>query len=281
MDIKHVYYTNHLRPTYAPEPEEHGPTEAAKHGKYIAYEGGLAMCGHAGEGFCYDNETPRHQTLLQPYSLAEFPVTNGEYLAFMEDGGYGDFRHWLSDGWDRVMNEGWRAPLYWEEHDGEWWEFTLHGERPVRPADPVCHVSFFEAAAFAAWAGARLPTEFEWEHAAAGLTPSALDNFVEEGPLHPTGIRKTTASGGRASAAASPSGMFGDVWEWTASAYLPYPGFRSESGALGEYNAKFMNDQRVLRGGCAVTPLSHIRATYRNFFQADKRWPFTGIRLAR
>ena len=277
MDIKHLFFTNHLRPTYAVEPEQPdrngGPTGRTD---FVSYAGGLHAVGHDERGFAYDNEGPRHRVFLEDFSLADALVTNARYLDFMKDGGYSDFRHWLSDGWDLKTQEQWRAPLYWEQHDDEWWQFTLHGLRPVRPEEPVCHVSFHEAAAFAAWAGARLPTEFEWETAAAALQPGADSNLLETGLLHPREAPARAVAG-----RLQPRQLFGDVWEWTQSAYLPYPGFCAESGALGEYNGKFMNDQRVLRGGCAVTPGSHIRATYRNFFAAAKRWPFTGIRLAR
>lgn len=267
MDIKHVFALNPLRPAYEPavSPE---PAQAAAV-SWIEHPGGLVAIGHDSDGFAYDNEGPRHETWLHPFALASRPVTNGKWLEFIEDGGYRRSEHWLSDGWATVTEQGWDAPLYWSRRDGGWEVFTLLGQRPVDPAEPVCHVSYYEADAFARWAGARLPTEFEWEAVAAGeargyLLPSDLG-------LHPR-------------PAASASGMqqlFGGVWEWTASAYLPYPGYRPAGGAVGEYNGKFMVNQHVLRGGCCVTPAGHVRATYRNFFPPASRWMFGGVRLAR
>jgi ergothioneine biosynthesis protein EgtB len=226
--------------------------------------------GHDGRGFAYDNESPRHRALIPAFSLASRPVTNGEYIAFINDNGYARAELWLSLGWMTVNEQHWQSPLYWVKRDGRWWNFTLSGFRPLDEDEPVTHISYFEADAYANWAGARLPTEFEWERAAAKIDIEG--NFVESEIFHP---RPTLAS------AEDLHQMFGDVWEWTRSAYAPYPGYRAASGALGEYNGKFMCNQYVLRGGSCATSRSHIRRTYRNFFQPEKRWQFTGIRLAR
>ena len=260
MDIKHALSLNPLLPAYAPE---RGPTMVGAPLGWSDFEGGLIETGHAGEGFAFDNEGPRHRSWVDPFALATRLVTCGEYQAFIDDGGYRRPEFWLSAGWDIVNQRGWQAPLYWHE-DGI---FTLGGLRPQRAEEPVCHVSFYEAAAYAKWAGKRLPREDEWELAAAD---AALDsNMLDDGHLHP--------------APAHGEGlvqMIGDVWEWTASPYVAYPGFREPPGAIGEYNGKFMANQMVLRGGCAATPRDHIRATYRNFFPPDARWMFGGIRLA-
>lgn len=265
-DIKHILGTNPLRPAYSVRPPDAGqPTPPLE---WLPYEGGVQEIGYAGPGFAFDNETPRHPVYVQPYRLASRPVTNGEYLEFMEAGGYRRPEFWLSDGWRVTQEHGWEAPLYWEQVDGRWWSMTLAGMRPIAQAEPVCHVSFYEAAAYAQWAGGRLPTEAEWESAA----PERIDgNFVESGRLHPIPAQQDGPS---------PAQMCGDVWEWTASPYSPYPGFRPAPGAVGEYNGKFMCNQMVLRGGSCATPGSHIRATYRNFFPPEARWQFTGIRLA-
>ncbi|HET9579944.1 MAG TPA: ergothioneine biosynthesis protein EgtB [Usitatibacter sp.] len=269
-DVKHLFSRNPLRPVYRkawplttvdPRPPE-----------WIAIAGGRHEIGHAGDAFHFDNEAPRHAVWLEDFALASRPVTHGEYLAFMEDGGYRRPELWLSLGWDLVVQRGWHAPLYWEKTDDEWQTFTLHGMAPIEPHTPVCHVSFFEADAYARWAGARLPTEAEWEVAAQGAPLEG--NFLESGALHPLAARDAPACG-------VPGQLFGDVWEWTRSDYGPYPGFRVAPGAVGEYNGKFMANQYVLRGGSCATPASHIRATYRNFFPADARWQFSGIRLAR
>jgi len=266
-DLKHVLGGNPLRPPYR-EREQPSPA-AASPLDWHAYPGGLLEIGHASPEFAFDNEGPRHRTYTAPYRLASRLVTNGEYLEFMQDGGYERAEHWLSAGWSTVREQGWRAPLYWEEREGEWQHYTLAGLRPPHPAEPVCHLSYFEADAFARWAGQRLPTETEWENAAAEVEPRG--NLLETGHLHP---------GPAPHATKHPGQLFGDVWEWTASPYTPYPGFRSAPGAVGEYNGKFMCNQYVLRGGSCVTPPGHIRATYRNFFPPDARWQFTGIRLA-
>jgi ergothioneine biosynthesis protein EgtB len=277
-DIKHILACNPLRPVYM-SPSMGGRTRSAgvPAVRYTLFRGGIRELGYEGDGFAWDNERPRHKVLLDDFSLMNRLVTCGEFLEFMNDGGYKNPLLWLSDGWDVVMQQGWDSPLYWEMMDGEWFITTLSGLRPVDPDEPVSHVSYYEALAYARWRDARLPTEAEWEVAAmkTNADPSG-GNFVEEGHLHPVPLGQTSGH--------EPTGlsqMFGDVWEWTGSAYLPYPGYKQERGPLGEYNGKFMNNQMVLRGGSCATPRSHIRPTYRNFFQPEKRWQFTGIRLAR
>ncbi|PYV13074.1 MAG: ergothioneine biosynthesis protein EgtB [Acidobacteria bacterium] len=269
-DIKHVFSCNPLHPAYrAARGSERHPAAPLS---WASFTEGTCEIGHAGGAFAFDNESPRHRVFLESFLLATRLTTNAEYLQFMQDGGYACPEHWLSAGWQQARAAAWRAPLYWLERDGAWWNFTLSGLHPVEPAEPVCHVSYFEADAFARWAGARLPTEAEWEAAAAQVRIEG--NFVESGALHPEAAR-----GGRS--AGAPSQMFGDVWEWTSSSYAPYPGYRPAAGALGEYNGKFMCNQYVLRGGSCATPQDHMRATYRNFFPPDARWQFSGIRLAR
>lgn len=265
MDIKHVLSRNPFSPAYDPRPPP--PTAAASTVGWVPHSGGIVDVGHAGGGFHFDNEGPCHQALLQPHRIADRLVTNGEWLEFMADGAYADPVLWLSNGWHTVNSEGWEAPLYWSRADDGWTVHTLTGRRPIDPSEPVVHVSYFEADAFARWAGARLPTEFEWETHA---TPLEVDgNLLAADALHPT---RATGDGIRQ--------LFGDVWEWTASAYAPYPGFAPAPGAVGEYNGKFMVDQQVLRGGSCITPGAHVRATYRNFFPAHSRWAFSGVRLA-
>jgi ergothioneine biosynthesis protein EgtB len=271
-DVKHGLSCNPLRPVYRILPAA-VPTNVSTV-QWLAHEGGLVDVGHTGQGFAFDNELPRHRVYLQPFALASRLVTCGEYLEFMADGGYRRADLWLSAGWAVVQHEGWQAPLYWErEGEGAPWQlFTLGGMRAVDPAEPVSHVSLYEADAFARWHGSRLPTEAEWE-LACGARPVA-GNFVESGAFHPRPLG--TVHGGP-----GPHQAFGDVWEWTASAYAPYPGFRPLPGALGEYNGKFMCNQLVLRGGSCATPASHARASYRNFFPPEARWQFSGLRLAR
>jgi ergothioneine biosynthesis protein EgtB len=235
---------------------------------WFSFAKGIYPIGFEGDGFCFDNELPRHNVYLEPFRLASRLVTNGEYLEFMHDRGYATATLWLSDGWDTVRAHQWIAPLYWEQRDGDWWHFTLEGMQPVNEAEPVCHVSYYEADAFARWAGARLATEFEWE--VASQTVPMEGNFTDSEAMHPR----------IAPNSASLSQMFGDVWEWTGSAYLAYPGYQPAAGAVGEYNGKFMSNQMVLRGGSCATPQSHIRRTYRNFFPPHARWQFMGIRLA-
>jgi len=267
-DIKNAFWSNPLHPAYRdgalPESIPAQPVQ------WIGHEGGLLEIGHSGDGFCFDNEQPRHKVYLKPFKLASRLVTCGEYLDFMRDGGYERAELWLSDGWDMVRAQQWRAPLYWFEEDGAWRVFTLRGAVALSDmiTTPVCHISYYEADAFARWAGKRLPTEAEWEITAEGLPVKG--NLVESGVLHPIAAKQ----------ADGPQQMFGDVWEWMASAYLGYPGYAALPGALGEYNGKFMSNQMVLRGGSAVTPTQHIRATYRNFFAPASRWQFCGVRLA-
>jgi ergothioneine biosynthesis protein EgtB len=270
-DIKHVFAQNPLYPIFRAKKIDAGPAKRMPM-HFIDFDEAIISIGHDGPGFAYDNEGPRHQALVPTFSLASRPVTNGEYIEFIEDNGYTRSEFWLSLGWMTVTEQRWQAPLYWTKRDGVWWHFTLSGFRAVDESVPVTHVSYFEADAYANWAGARLPTESEWERAA--LDCPIEGNFVEEKDFHP---RALSASGDDRHL----HQMFGDVWEWTRSAYSPYPGYRAAPGALGEYNGKFMCNQYVLRGGSCATSRSHIRRTYRNFFQPEKRWQFTGIRLAR
>lgn len=263
MDAKHVLGTNPLRPAYtAPDPAApHQPPAG-----WREIEGGVVAIGAPSAGFSFDNERPRHDILIQACGIRRSLVTCGEWLAFMADDGYRRAELWMSEGWATVQACGWRAPLYWTERDGSWHVYTLHGERPVADGEPVCHVSWFEADAFARWAGARLPTEAEWEQAAGDPPPSL---GVQRGRLQP------------GAAAGDAEGWYGQVWQWTASPYTPYPGFRTAPGAVGEYNGKFMVNQQVLRGSCCATPAGHARRTYRNFFPPASRWAFSGLRLAR
>jgi ergothioneine biosynthesis protein EgtB len=269
-DLKHMLSCNPLRPAY----QKTWPLTQVlvRERRWIGFEEGARRIGHSGDEFSFDNERPAHTTWIHPFEIASHPVTNGDFIAFIEDGGYARPELWLAAGWDAVLAKGWQAPLYWERIDGEWHTFTLRGMAPVERNTPVCHVSFFEAEAYARWADARLPTEAEWEVAARNTRVEG--NFLESGALHPLALREAPAEGELAQA-------FGDVWEWTRSDYAPYPGFRTAPGAVGEYNGKFMCNQYVLRGGSCATPASHIRATYRNFFPAEARWQFSGLRLAR
>lgn len=266
-DVKHALCTNPLRPAYHERPRL-APAETVPL-TWVELDGGVREIGFRGAGFAFDNESPRHPVYVAPCRLGSRLVTNGEYLAFMEDGGYRRPELWLSEGWAVVQERGWEAPLYWERRGGQWWVATLAGMEPVATAEPVCHVSLFEADACARWAGARLPSEAEWEVAASEQPVEG--NFVGSGALHPVPAPRSAGPFAQ---------CFGDVWEWTQSQYLPYPGFRAAAGAVGEYNGKFMCNQHVLRGGSCATPASHIRPTYRNFFPAATRWQFSGIRLA-
>ncbi len=268
-DIKHVFAQNPLHPIF----EAHKSSEKSNDvppQNFIHFDEAIVSIGYEGPDFSYDNEGPRHRALVPAFALASRPVTNGEYLEFMEAGGYTRSEFWLSLGWTTVNEQRWDAPLYWEKRDGRWWNFTLSGFRLVNESEPVTHISYFEADAFANWSGARLPTEFEWERVAADLPTNG--NFVESERFHPAPAPESDEG--------KLTQMFGDVWEWTRSSYSPYPGYRAAPGALGEYNGKFMCNQYVLRGGSCATSRTHIRATYRNFFQPEKRWQFTGIRLA-
>ncbi len=275
-DLKHVFSVNPLRPAYresdSTEPGGEGSPANPDLLRWLTFEGGLREVGWMGEGFHFDNEAPRHRRYLEPFELADRLTTNGEYLAFLEDGGYERAELWMSEGWARREAEGWTEPFYWERRGDERWIFTLGGMRPLDPAEPVCHLTWFEADAFARWSDARLPREDEWEVAAAELP--IVGNLAESGRYHP----------GRAGSPGeeSPSlrQMFGDVWEWTASPYSPYPGYAPLEGVVGEYNGKFMCGQFVLRGGSCATPSTHVRATYRNFFPPDAAWQFSGVRLA-
>ena len=262
-DLKYSFAHNPLYPVYR---------DAASGGQaaplaFIDFEGGLVDIGADESGFAFDNERPRHRVWLEPFRMANRPVTCAEYQAFIEDGGYRRSELWLSDGWDWVRAEGASAPLYWQKRHGEWWHYSLGGLEPVNPDAPVCHLNYYEADAYARWAGRRLPTEAEWEYAAAFQTRPG--HFVDEQHWHPAPVEGEGLLQ-----------MLGDVWEWTASAYLPYPGFRAPEGAVGEYNGKFMCNQMVLRGGSCASSASHLRATYRNFFYPHMRWQFSGLRLA-
>jgi ergothioneine biosynthesis protein EgtB len=268
-DLKHALSCNPLRPAYRSPTATRSASGDIPRMQWLDRPGGPAVVGHAGTGFAFDNEGPRHQVLLRPFRVGSRLVTNFEYLTFMADGAYRRPELWLSDGWAACRERHWEAPLYWSAEGGAWHHFTLEGMRPVMPADPVCHISFYEADAFARWANARLPTEFEWESIAAEVVVDG--NLLEADRLRPVSAETTTA----------PAQLYGDVWEWTASPYIAYPGYRPPAGALGEYNGKFMCNQIILRGGSCVTPRSHVRASYRNFFPPDARWQFTGLRLAR
>ena len=264
-DLKHAFSRNPLQPAYRPRRSD-SAAGASGPMRFQSFDGGIREIGATGDGFCFDNELPRHRVLVEPYALGDRLVTNAECLEFVRDGGYRRPEFWLSDGWTTVTNEAWAHPFYWDESLTI--EFTLAGPQSIDPAAPVSHISFYEADAFARWAGARLPTEMEWELAAASLPVAG--NLLDLTRLHP-----------ESPSDAGMTQMFGDVWEWTASPYIGYPGYRTLPGALGEYNGKFMCNQWVLRGGSCVTPASHIRASYRNFFPAQTRWQFAGLRLAR
>jgi ergothioneine biosynthesis protein EgtB len=263
MDLTATFFENPLHPPLWGAAPPRAPASAPDGHAWVAHSGGLVEIGHDGDGFAFDCEGPRHKVWLGPYSLADRPVTNADWRTFIADGGYANPLLWLSDGWAWVQENGIAAPLYWNADSAR---FGLDGLRPIDLAEPVCHISYYEAAAFARWAGARLPTEAEWEHAAASEDPNGGNQLDAAGPVRPR---------------AGQTDLFGNVWEWTQSAYLPYPGFRPAEGAVGEYNGKFMCSQMVLRGGCCATPRGHVRASYRNFFYPHQRWMFSGLRLAR
>ena len=285
-DLKHMLSKNPAKPAY--QPRWPLTTIKSREMKWIQYGGGLVEIGHDGDGFAFDNESPRHKVWLEPFALASHPVTHGDYLAFVEAGAYTQPEWWLSLGWDWVTTNKIIAPLYWQQIDNQWHTFTLHGIVPIDANTPVCHLSYFEAEAYARWVsandkrfeGARLPREAEWEWAASAIPQTG--NFLESNALHPLAYRdEKNDANDSGSVNDQPQQLFGDIWEWTQSAYAPYPGFTPAIGAVGEYNGKFMCNQYVLRGGSCVTPQSHIRASYRNFFPPDARWQFSGLRLAR
>jgi ergothioneine biosynthesis protein EgtB len=264
MDIKFNFFINPLKPAYHSQ-HENTATPIATQG-WHAYAGGIVEIGHDGAGFSFDNERPRHPALLQDFRLANRLVSNEEYLAFIADNGYQRPELWLSDGWHAINTQHWQAPLYWLKENNNWQQFTLHGMQPLDLREPVAHLSYYEADAYARWANRRLPTEAEWEHAASGLPMAG--NFLESGLLHPQPAHQPGLTQ-----------LYGDLWEWTQSSYSPYPGFHPWSGTLGEYNGKFMSGQMVLRGGCCATAQDHMRASYRNFFRPADRWMFSGLRL--
>jgi ergothioneine biosynthesis protein EgtB len=268
-DLKHLLSMNPLRPAYREAPHETGTGAGAAPLTWSSFDGGIVEIGHAGGGFCFDNETPRHRQFLERFAIASRLVTNGEYLAFIEAGGYDTPALWLSEGWDWVRANRIAQPVYWERAGADWSEFTLYGQQPLDTRRPATHISYFEADAYARWAGARLPTEAEWEHAACAIR-------AQEGAGEAfAGFHPEPAGGGALAQ------FFGSAWQWTSSSYAPYPGYRTADGAIGEYNGKFMVNQYVLRGSSCATPSRHTRATYRNFFPAPARWQFTGIRLAK
>ena len=279
MDVKHVLSCNPMHPAYIEDKGDKegavaadgAPSAPAAAGGWLTHDGGLVEIGHGGSGFAFDNESPRHAVYLEPFALSALPVTAGQWLEFVEDGGYERADLWLSDGWAAVGAQGWEAPLYWRRSADGWRVFTLTGERPVDPDEPVVHVSYDEADAYARWAGGRLPTEAEWEALAIvePSPPGSSGGFLGSWALHPRAV------------GSAPPSLYGDVWQWTSSAYSPYPGFHPAAGAVGEYNGKFMVGQYVLRGGCAVTPEDHVRPTYRNFFPPAARWAFGGLRVAK
>ena len=265
MDVKYNFSINPLFPAYHNEKLASPTNGKVPSSDSLEFDAGIHSIGHVSEAFCFDNELPRHQVLLRDGKLNQELVTNGDYLAFIEAGGYQKAEFWLSEGWNHVQTQHWQAPLYWHQEQGKWHEMTLHGLQPLDLTQPVCHVSYYEADAYACWKGQILPTEAEWEVVAQNISPEG--HFADAKKFHPE-------------ANASHSQLFGDVWEWTQSPYVNYPGFQVAEGAVGEYNGKFMSNQMVLRGGCCVTPVGHIRASYRNFFPPHARWQFSGIRLA-
>lgn len=267
-DIKHVLSLNPLHPVYNNRRDDF--VLVVPEMKFDKFGEGVYEIGFEGEGFFYDNEKPRHKVYLNAFEIADRLVTNGEYLEFIDDGGYKNPLLWLSDGWMEVEKEGWKAPLYWEENEGEWSSYRLNGYKAIIPSEPVAHISFYEADAFARWKGMRLPTEGEWEIAVQNI--EVQGNFAEDNNFHPLALNKERAKSKQ---------FFGDLWEWSASPYVSYPGYKAPEGALGEYNGKFMANQYVLRGGSCATSVTHIRRSYRNFFYPNSRWQFMGLRLAK
>jgi ergothioneine biosynthesis protein EgtB len=272
MDIKNVLWRNPLHPAYASLAHPDHGTPTLPPVTWTEHSGGIVEIGHQGSGFSFDNECPRHTDLLSPFAIADRPVTCQEWLAFIDDDGYQRPELWLSDGWSTIRSERWDAPLYWTRVDDQWHIFTLGGSRPIDPNEPVCHISYYEADAYARWAGARLPTEAEWETAASAGGDGG--HFLDGSVLHPTRLSGDETP-------TTTAGLCGDVWAWTSSSYGAYPGFEAAAGTVGEYNGKFMVNQYVLRGGSCVTPEGHTRITYRNFFPPSARWEFSGLRLAR
>ncbi|MBA2650921.1 MAG: ergothioneine biosynthesis protein EgtB [Tatlockia sp.] len=273
MDIKHNFSIDPTFPCYQTPLKTQSPQQSIpQKAIYIEIEGGLVDIGHLGEGFCYDIELPVHKKFLNPYRLASQLVSNADYLEFIASGAYQEPRFWLADGWICIQNNNWQAPLYWHQLDNKWFVFGLNGLRSLDPTEPVSHLSYYEADAYARWREARLPTEEEWEHFVRAHKITKQNNFMEKGLFRPQAALSEDRS--------KPNQFFGELWQWTSSAYSSYPGFKPIRGELGEYNGKFMNNQMVLRGGSCVTPSSHIRASYRNFYQPEKRWQFSGIRLA-
>lgn len=275
-DIKHALSLNPLSPAIFDRNDGARRSAPTPDLEWRFFDGGVVELGADGQGFSFDNEGPRHSAFLAPYWLASRPVTNADYKDFIDAGGYENASLWLADGWAMVQDEGWRAPIYWRRKDGEWREYSLYGEHPIDWDAPVCHLSFYEAAAYAEFTGFRLPTEFEWEHASADVSEETGRFLNCQKPSPPL-----PASSGAGATTKPLHQMFGDVWEWTASPYVAYPGYRAPDGAIGEYNGKFMSSQMVLRGGSCATPPGHVRRTYRNFFPPSARWQFAGLRLAR
>ena len=272
-DLKHIFFSSPLQPTYTEMEDALSVETKNQTANFLEYDPVLVDIGHKGDSFSYDNEGGHHKVYLNPFSMMNRLVTNGEFIEFVESGGYSDFRWWLSDAWATVQQENWKHPIYWSKIDSIWYEFTLHGMKKINHAAPVCHISFFEADAYAKYKNARLPTEFEWEHVANNqLEEIESGHFLENNFIQPV-VESTNAE--------KCTQFFGNVWELTQSSYLPYPNFITPPGALAEYNGKFMNDQRVLRGGSCATPGNHIRSTYRNFWQSNKRWQFSGFRLVK
>jgi len=273
-DIKHIFAYNPLKPIYQSQPAQASSQSVDRLSPlgWKRFDSGLYETGQEGTQFAYDNESPRHKSYLESFEMANRLITNGEYLEFMESGAYLNPEYWLSDAWKTIHTEQWNAPMYWEKRENEWWHMTLSGMQPIDLSAPVCHVSFYEASAFARWKNVRLPTESEWE--VASSTAKIKGNFRASWLLQPQPLKATEDDGNLQQ-------MFGDVWEWTQSPYTSYPGYQQQQGAFGEYNGKFMSSQMVLRGGSCVTPVDHIRSTYRNFFYPHERWQFMGIRLAR